>query len=82
MGETNEPDAQDMMFGLNRAEDERSLASFLRHFSKEQLSAVLVPRMSDTEIQQTVDLLTTIMRNHLTEKEYHSLFLGDDSHGS
>jgi len=80
MGAENETGAHDILFGLNRTEDERSLAAFLRHFSKKQLTSVLVPRMSDAEIQQTVELLTGIMRNHLSEKEYHSLFLGDGQH--
>jgi len=33
--------------------------------------------MTDEEISQTVERLSRIMRNHLTEKEYHSLFLGE-----
>jgi len=80
MGSESDTGAHDIVFGLNRTEDERSLASFLKLFSKEQLATVLIPRMSDAEIQQTVELLTGIMRNHLSEKEYHSLFLGDGQH--
>lgn len=73
--------AYDILFGLNRNEDERSLAAFLKLFSKDQLTSTLIPRMTDAEINNTVDLLTTIMREHLSEKEYHTLFLGDSDHG-
>jgi len=64
-------------FGLNRETDENSLALFLQRFSDKKLMKVLLPRLTDNEIQQIVDLSTTIMRNHLDEKEYHKLFLGD-----
>lgn len=69
-----------MFFGMNRATDEQSLIAFLRQFSSDRLTAALVPRMSEEEIHQVVDLLTGIMRNHLSGEEYHRLFLGEDHH--
>jgi hypothetical protein len=78
MGTGNDSSAHAILFGLNRVEDERSLAIFLRLFARRELTDVLVPRMTDAEIRQTVDLLTTIMRNHLSKKEYHALFLDGD----
>ena len=69
-----------MFFGMNRATDEQSLIAFLRQFSSDHLTAALVPRMSEEEIHQVVDLLTGIMRNHLSGEEYHRLFLGEDHH--
>lgn len=69
-----------MFFGLNRTTDEQSLITFLRQFSDDRLSRELVPRMSEEEIHQVVDLLTGIMRNHLSSEEYHRLFLGEDHH--
>jgi len=74
------PSAHEILFGLNRDEDERSLAAFLQLFSREQLTSVLIPRLTEEEIDQTVQLLTGIMRNHLSENEYHALFLGDNNH--
>jgi hypothetical protein len=71
---------RDMIFGLNRAEDERSMVSFLEHFCSRKLTSVLVPRMTDEEIVETVDLLATLMRNHLNHREYHTLFLGEHDH--
>ena len=69
-----------MFFGMNRATDEQSLIAFLRQFSSDRLTAALVPRMSEEEIHQVVDLLTGIMRNHLSGEEYHNLFLGEEHH--
>ncbi len=65
-----------MVFGLNRQEDERSLADFLRLFAEPRLTSTLVPRMSDQEISDIVAMLSAILRRHLSEKEYHALFLG------
>jgi hypothetical protein len=67
--------AYDIVFGLNREEDERSLSSFLQLFSRQPFTEVLIPRLSDDEIQGLVHLLTAVMRNHLSEQEYHELFL-------
>jgi TorA maturation chaperone TorD len=72
--------ADKICFGLDRATDERSLAIFLRLFSSDAFLATLIPRLNDDEIDQLVDQLTGLMRRHLTEKEYHELFLGDNNH--
>jgi hypothetical protein len=72
--------ADEICFGLNRELDERSLALFLRLFGQKQLLDALIPRLQDEEIEQVVDLLTRLMRNHLQEKEYHELFLDDHDH--
>lgn len=69
-----------MFFGLDRATDEQSLITFLKQFSEDCLLGTLAPRMSEEEIHQVVDLLTGVMRNHLSGEEYHSLFLGEDHH--
>lgn len=72
--------ADEICFGLDRATDERSFKLFVQLFSRKQLLEILVPRLEDKEIEQTVHLLTTLMRNHLKEREYHELFLGDMDH--
>ena len=71
---------EQICFGLNRATDERSLALFLRLFSRDELLNVLVSRLADEELSGLVDYFTGLLRNHLTEKEYHELFLGDYGH--
>lgn len=65
-------------FGLSREVDEASFVVFLQKFSDDSLMQALRGRLSDEEIQHTVDWLTTLMKRHLSEEEYHSLFLKDD----
>jgi hypothetical protein len=36
--------------------------------------------MSEEEIHQVVDLLTDVMKKHLSGDEYHRLFLGEEHH--
>ncbi|MGE4559189.1 MAG: cytoplasmic protein [Desulfobulbus sp.] len=69
-----------MFFGLDRETDEQSLIEFLHHFNDERLLRVLVPRMSEEEIHQVVDLLGLIMKNNLSGDEYHRLFLHEEHH--
>lgn len=69
-----------IVFGLSREDDERSLAAFLQLFSRPPFAAALIPRLSDDEIQGLVHLLTALMRSHLSEKEYHELFLAEPGH--
>ncbi len=69
-----------MMFGLNRETDEQSLAAFLEHFAEKQLTEVLIPRMSDHEIDQTLEQLMQLLRKHLSDEEYHKLFLNEEHH--
>ena len=69
-----------MYFGIDRVTDEQSLITFLQHFSADRLTRELVPRMTEQEIHQVVDLLTGIMKNRLSGDEYHTLFLGEDHH--
>jgi len=71
---------EQICFGLNPALDEQSLALFLRLFSRDELLRALIPRLADQEISGLVDYLTGILHRHLTEKEYHELFLGDYGH--
>ncbi|HSR35996.1 MAG TPA: hypothetical protein VLL73_02360 [Desulfurivibrionaceae bacterium] len=64
-------------FGLDRPTDEASLAAFVGRFARPALLAALIPRMADEEITATLDFLTKLMHNHLSDKEYHRLFLAE-----
>ncbi|MBU0729088.1 MAG: hypothetical protein KKE17_01160 [Proteobacteria bacterium] len=68
---------ENICFGLNRKDDEQSLYAFLNRFSALPLLQAIIPRLSDHEIVSLVDNLTGLMQKHLSEKEYHSLFLAD-----
>lgn len=62
-------------FGLTRAIDEKSLIAFIEAFADRKLLHTLVPRLADDEITAMLDFLSRLMKKHLTEEEYHRLFL-------
>ena len=65
-------------FGLSREIDEKSLIYYLQKFSDDDLMKVLAPRLSDEEINRLSALIVQLMHNHLSDSEYHRLFLKDD----
>ena len=77
MNKTRQQQAHSIAFGFDRKTDERSLQLFLQRFADDKLLAALVPRLQDEDIAALVDFLTGVMRKHLTEKEYHRLFLAE-----
>ncbi len=76
-GQQKHPGPAAIVFGFDRATDEQSLRLFLQRFTDKELLDVLLPRLQNNEISATVDSLTGIMRKHLSEKEYHRLFLAE-----
>lgn len=67
-----------LSFGLNRNSDERFLAVFLQRFTDDRLLDLLIPRMDDATLIMIVDFITRLMKDHLTDTEYHQVFLGGD----
>jgi hypothetical protein len=65
-------------FGLDRETDERSLMIYLQKFSDDSLMVELIPRLSDQEIEETFTLISRLLKSHLTEEEYHRLFLKEE----
>jgi hypothetical protein len=64
-------------FGLSREVDEKSLICYLQKFSDDDLMGALVPRLSDEEMDRLFILISELMRTHLSDSEYHELFLKD-----
>ena len=77
MGKKKSVDAYSIVFGFDRATDERSLELFLERFADKKLLKTMLPRLQDKDILDTVNFLTDMMHKHLSEKEYHSLFLAE-----
>ncbi|NOX25612.1 MAG: hypothetical protein GXP59_05780 [Deltaproteobacteria bacterium] len=73
MGENQ--NIKEICFGWDRPTDEHSLQAFLKKFSHSELLVALIPRLSDKELTAIVNLLTETMKAHLSEREYHQLFL-------
>ncbi len=69
-----------MCFGLTEELDRESFACFLQLAGEKKFAEVLSKRVSDKEILDFVDAFTDLLRRHLNETEYHTLFLKDTSH--
>jgi hypothetical protein len=65
-------------FGLDRENDQNTIVYYLQKFSDDALMQTLVNRLSDHELNDIFSLLTRLLKRHLTESEYHRLFLKDD----
>ncbi len=65
-------------FGLNRETDENTVIYYLQKFSDDALMAGLKERLDDEDLTALFDLLSSLLRKHLSEEEYHALFLKED----
>ena len=65
-------------FGLDRENDQNTIVYYLQKFSDDALLQTLVKRLSDDELNDIFSLVTRLLKRHLTESEYHRLFLKDD----
>ena len=64
--------------GFDRETDEHTVIFYLQKFSDDTLMKELVGRMTDEELDEIFSLLTRLLKKHLTDSEYHGLFLKDD----
>lgn len=65
-------------YGLNRETNENTLVYYLQKFSDDKLMKVLMSRLSDMEMDDLFDRISALLSRHLTEEEYHQLFLKED----
>ena len=66
-----------IVFGFGRHTDEQSLRLYLERFTDKKILDVLLPRLQDKDIMATVDFLTALMQQYLSEEEYHTIFLAE-----
>ena len=64
-------------FGLDRPTNAATLTVYLQQLADDELQAVLRDRLTDPEMEQLFDLVSDLLRKHMTEEEYHRLFLQD-----
>lgn len=67
-------------FGLNRESDMDTVVYYLQKFSDDRLMTLLRERLTDEDRLAIFDLLSSLLRKHLSEPEYHRYFL-KDKHG-
>jgi hypothetical protein len=65
-------------FGADRPTDENTVVYYLQKFSDDTLMAHLVKRLSDAELEEIFALVNRLMKRHLSESEYHRLFLKEE----
>jgi hypothetical protein len=65
-------------FGLNRETNENTIVYYLQKFSDDDLMGVMKTRMKDSELATLFETISTLLRKHLSESEYHRLFLKED----
>ncbi|MBW1893422.1 MAG: cytoplasmic protein [Deltaproteobacteria bacterium] len=65
-------------FGMDRVSDEETIIFYLQKFSDDELMKLLVKKMSNDELEDIYSLINRILKAHLTEAEYHKLFLKED----
>ena len=64
-------------FGLDRESDANTLVYYLQKVADDTLARTLVARMTDREREDLFDFLGRLLKGHLSEDEYHRLFLKD-----
>ncbi len=74
------PDASKICFGLTKELDQQSLSTFLQLCGRLEFAEEISTRLSSEETTELVDHIMKLLRNHLSENEYHRLFLGDTRH--
>ena len=64
-------------FGLDRETDENTVIYYLQKFSDDELMSTIIKKLSADELEEIFNMLIRLIKNHLTHKEYHTLFLKD-----
>lgn len=67
-------------FGWDRKTDEETVMFYLQKFSDDDFMKVLMKRLTDEELAGIYERINELMKSHLTEDEYHSLFLKEEHH--
>ncbi len=65
-------------FGFDRKTDEKTIIYYLQKFSDDTLMENLIQRLTDDELGEIFAMLTKLLKKHLADTEYHTLFLKDD----
>jgi TorA maturation chaperone TorD len=64
-------------YGLDRQSNENTVRFYLQKLSDDGLTEALLPRMTDEDLEAVFELTIRLLKKHLTNREYHELFLKD-----
>lgn len=62
-------------FGLDDETDRATVKVYLQKIADDDLLATIIPRLTKPELTALFDQLTALLADHLSEPEYHRLFL-------
>ncbi len=62
-------------YGLDRKTNENTLRFYLQKFSDDRLMETILPRMTDEDLDGLFEMMSLMLKKHLSEPEYHELFL-------
>ena len=65
-------------YGADRQTDENTIIYYLQKFSDDKFMAMITKRMTDEELLELFNMINRLLKNHLTEAEYHDHFLKDE----
>jgi len=65
-------------FGLDRETDENTVMYYLQKFSDDLLMENLIKRLDNDELEEIFEFVSRLLKKHLSESEYHRLFLKED----
>ncbi len=65
-------------FGLDRQTDENTVMYYLQKFSDDQLLKRLIPSLRQEDMEEIFELINRLLRSHLSDTEYHNLFLKEE----
>lgn len=62
-------------FGLDDETDRATVKVYLQKIADDDLLATIIPRLTGPELTALFDHMTALLADHLSEPEYHRLFL-------
>lgn len=65
-------------FGLDRKTDEYTLTYYLQKFAEDRHMQLIRERLSDEDMEALFSQLTRLLKQYLSEEEYHKYFLKDE----
>ena len=65
--------------GMDRETDENTIVYYLQKFSDDSFMEHFKKIMTDDDIEKVFSMISGLLKKHLSEDEYHRLFLKDDS---
>jgi len=64
-------------FGSDRETNENTVIYYLQKFSDDRLMENLIKKMTDDDLGEIFFMITRLLKTHLSDSEYHTLFLKD-----